>query len=177
MQPGFQIRWQFGAGADLLTATPERSEAADGPWSAVAGDRRDQGTATVAIDDEVEAGRTYYDRLVVTLVGGHTMTFGPLAATAGPASNGFELVSVAPNPSRGAVSVEFTVPREAMVKLTVLDVQGRLVALLADGQKPPGRYLTSWDGTGVSGRAAAGLYFVRYEAPGMRAVRRVVLAR
>jgi hypothetical protein len=80
-------------------------------------------------------------------------------------------------PSPGAVTVEYTVPREAMVRLSVLDVQGRVAARLADELKPPGRYLTTWDGMGEGGRMAAGLYSVRCATPGANAVRRVVLAR
>jgi hypothetical protein len=67
------------------------------------------------------------------------------------------------------------VPRESDIEVTVHDVQGRRVALLAAGRYQPGSYQLIWSGTIGQKRAPAGLYFVRYTTPERTHVRRVVL--
>lgn len=88
----------------------------------------------------------------------------------------FELPPVWPNPSRGAGRVGFAVPRTASVRLSVLDVQGREVAVLAEGVYDPGRYQVVWDGSGRGG-VSPGLYFVRLSVPGQALVRRIVVTK
>jgi hypothetical protein len=74
--------------------------------------------------------------------------------------------------------VEFAVPRRTELRLSVLDVQGREVAVLAEGRYAPGRYPVTWGGEIAGGPASAGLYFIRYAPKGEQGlVRRVVLAR
>jgi len=87
----------------------------------------------------------------------------------------FALTSVAPNPTRDGVQVEFTVGRKATVRLSVWDVQGRLVAVLTDGTRPAGRYHVIWDGRAGQQRAPAGTYLVRYESPGNNFARHIAL--
>src|SRR5207247_3605826 len=89
----------------------------------------------------------------------------------------FALVSIVPNPTRGTALLEFTVARETRVRLSVLDIQGREVAILRDAILPAGRYRTAWDATTSHGPAPAGVYFVRYRAGGRDQVRRLLLTR
>lgn len=88
----------------------------------------------------------------------------------------FELPPVWPNPSRGTGRIGFAVPRTASVRLSVLDVQGREVAVLAEGVYDPGRYQVVWDGSGRGG-VSPGLYFVHLSVPGQALVRRIVVTR
>jgi hypothetical protein len=89
----------------------------------------------------------------------------------------FALAPVRPNPARGAGQVTFDLPREAHVRLTVHDVQGRQVAVLAEGRLGAGRHTATWKGTGGGARLGAGMYFVRLEADGRRFVRRMAYTR
>ncbi len=82
----------------------------------------------------------------------------------------FALSPVRPNPSRGTVHVDYALPRAARVRLDVIDLAGRHVLSLVDAWREPGRYTTSWSSRDT--RIAAGLYFVRFEAPGRTFVRR-----
>jgi hypothetical protein len=84
------------------------------------------------------------------------------------------LAPPAPNPARGALRFSFDLPRAMRVRLEVLDVQGRMVAELAEGEFSPGRHERVWDRATGRGRAA-GLYFVRLVTPEGRLVRRVVV--
>jgi len=65
------------------------------------------------------------------------------------------------------------VPRRAHVRLTLLDVQGRELAVLAEGERAPGRYAVSLDAAAL----APGLDFVRMQAPGVDLKQRVVILR
>ena len=64
-------------------------------------------------------------------------------------------------------------PSAASVRLTVHDVMGREVAVLADGPYAAGRYSIRWN---ASNRGlAAGMYFVRLVTPAGMFTRRVAL--
>jgi len=80
-----------------------------------------------------------------------------------------------PNPVFGDGTVSFALPARAAVRITVLDLQGREVAHLADGDFPAGRHEVMW--RTHSTHQAAGLYFVRLSMPGRTLIRRAVLLR
>lgn len=85
----------------------------------------------------------------------------------------FALDGVRPNPASGRSLVTFAVPRRAHVRVTLLDVQGREVAVLADGVREAGRYTEALQ----AGALHAGMYFVRMQAPGVQLTRRVAVVR
>ena len=57
--------------------------------------------------------------------------------------------------------------------MTVHDLMGRELARLASGSFPAGLHHVTWDGR----QARSGLYFVRYQAPGLVRVARVAVTR
>jgi hypothetical protein len=87
----------------------------------------------------------------------------------------FSMAPVFPNPSRGMTRIAWAVPIQSHVRITVHDVQGRLVASLADGEYSPGRYQVTWNNQRAGG-VSPGMYFVRLQSPERTFVRRVVLA-
>jgi hypothetical protein len=89
----------------------------------------------------------------------------------------FALPAIAPNPARNVVSISFTIPFATRVAVTVLDVRGRQVATLLDGNLEAGRHGVTWNGEGAAGRAAPGVYFIRVERSSDSLVRRVVFLR
>ena len=89
----------------------------------------------------------------------------------------FALGNVRPNPAHGAVQFGYQLPRDAAVRLSVVDVQGREVAVIASGVTPKGRHAATWSGETANGAARGGLYFVRYEAGGKTYTRRFALIR
>jgi hypothetical protein len=84
---------------------------------------------------------------------------------------------VAPNPTRGSSRFGVTLPEAGTIRLAVLDVAGREVAVVADGFQPAGRRDLAWDGRGRGGPAPAGVYIARLEASGRILTRKFVLAR
>jgi len=87
------------------------------------------------------------------------------------------LASIQPNPSTTNVTFQFALPREAPVRLTVLDVQGREVAVVVSGRQGPGWHTYSWNGRGTSGRAGPGVYFAELKSENERVIRRFALIR
>ncbi len=74
----------------------------------------------------------------------------------------FALGAPRPNPARGMVSSTFAVPREARIRVGLLDVQGREVMILAAGEFAPGRHAITFGGE----RLTAGVYFLRMQVRG-----------
>jgi hypothetical protein len=83
-------------------------------------------------------------------------------------------IGVSPNPSRGAVSIEFELSRESQARVRVFDLAGREVAVLANGMHGEGVHRIRWGADGRL-RPAAGIYFVKLEVSGESWVRRIAL--
>ena len=89
----------------------------------------------------------------------------------------FALTGIVPNPAVRGTRIGFTLPREEHVRLTVTDLQGRTLAVLVNEVRPAGRHTVRWDGAGPRGAVAAGVYFIRCEAGGKVATRRLAITR
>ena len=76
----------------------------------------------------------------------------------------------APNPFNPRTEIAFALPADAAVRLVVLDVAGRLVRTLVDGERmAAGPHRRAWDGRDTSGNGvAAGVYLYVLEADGVR---------
>jgi hypothetical protein len=84
----------------------------------------------------------------------------------------------APNPSSGATTFAVALAREQKVELTISDVSGRLISTIERGRLGAGEFNYVWKGETVAGgRAATGVYFLRFKAEDLSQVRRIVLTR
>ena len=92
-----------------------------------------------------------------------------------PLPPAFALAGVIPTPSQGPTGVEFTLPTPARIRLSIMDIQGRVVTVLADRDFDAGRHRLDWDGRHNGRRIPAGVYLVHYEWPGGSTSRRLVL--
>ena len=90
----------------------------------------------------------------------------------------FALSAPRPNPFAGQATIELAVPADGgKASVAVYDLQGRRIAALAH-ETTPGRHTMTWDGRDESGRSvAAGVYFVRLEAPGVKETKKITLLR
>ncbi|MCK4415238.1 MAG: right-handed parallel beta-helix repeat-containing protein [Candidatus Eisenbacteria sp.] len=80
-----------------------------------------------------------------------------------------------PNPFRASTTIRFDLPEASLVRLKVLDVNGRLVDVLLDTALPTGRYSVLWSGDDSKGlRVSPGIYFCRLEAGEFRQTRMVI---
>ncbi len=128
---------------------------------------------TSLVDIFLRSGAEQWYRLSGEYADGTAMAFGPIAATRPGGVAAFALAPLSPNPSNGRSIVRFAVPVRGAVRLSMVDVQGREVALLADGVREPGEYVASLEATDVPG----GVYFVRLQAKGVSLVRRLAVVR
>jgi len=86
-------------------------------------------------------------------------------------------VNASPNPSAGATTITFSLPKEAATSFAVYDAAGRRVASLGRGTWEAGESRVVWNGRDVHGRrVAAGIYFVRgTTSDGEKATTRVTI--
>ena len=102
------------------------------------------------------------------------VTGGQLAAGSQGAVS-FALKPSVPNPARGAVRIDYTLPREGGVTLRIYGLHGEVVRTLESGTRGAGVHTVTWNGLDDRGHAVqAGTYFYRLEGLGQTATRRLV---
>ncbi|MEO0078024.1 MAG: C25 family cysteine peptidase [candidate division WOR-3 bacterium] len=86
-------------------------------------------------------------------------------------------LTASPNPVRRSAALRWQLPLAGRVRLSVYDVSGRVVRVLAEGAMDAGTYFASWDGKDETGRSvAAGTYLFKLETEsGLRTVKSVLL--
>ena len=94
-------------------------------------------------------------------------------STASEAPTVLTLDAPRPNPARGATTVGYNLPAAGPARLSVVDLLGREVAVLADGDGAAGRHTA----TVSTARLAAGVYVVRLVAAQQTLTQRLVVTR
>ena len=154
------------------TADGDQATAFFGGSVASAGDVNGSGYSAVIVgasqyhNPEDLEGRAY---LYQTDVVGVPVVSG---ATARPS------LAALPNPSRAGTELRYVLPASGRVRLTIHDIAGRAVTVLADAVEEAGPHTARWDGRGErNGRVPSGVYVARLEFAGRVETRRMVLAR
>jgi hypothetical protein len=96
--------------------------------------------------------------------------------TAGVSGDGTIPATVAlhqnyPNPFNPATKIEFELPQRSAVRLTVVDLLGQEVEVLASGDFTAGSHRATWDAS----RYRSGVYFYRLQTESHSAVRKLIL--
>lgn len=117
------------------------------------------------------------DTTGVIIVGTTGVESNPRAGT----PQDFKLLQNYPNPfyaSIAATQIQYELPENSPVKITVYNLSGQLVQTLFQGQKNAGRYSAQWDGKISDGVAApSGIYLVRMKAGRFNATQKIILTR
>jgi hypothetical protein len=100
-----------------------------------------------------------------------SVTTSSLAGAEVPAE--ITLAPAYPNPVSSRATVRFGLPAAQVVRLTVFDALGRLVAVLLDDEHAAGWHEATFDGSGL----ASGVYLYRLEAGPFAQTRRLLLAK
>jgi hypothetical protein len=88
----------------------------------------------------------------------------------------FQLYPNYPNPFNLQTNIEYSLPEETSVRLSVYNLFGQKIRTLVNGVQSAGRNLVQWNGTDdAAGAVGAGIYLIRLEAGAQRLTRRVVL--
>jgi hypothetical protein len=91
------------------------------------------------------------------------------------ASSGVALGATVPNPANGTTRIDYSIPTRGPVELRVIDVTGREVRTLVQGEVPAGRHDALWDGRDGAGRPVpAGAYFYELNAAGRKVGKQII---
>lgn len=83
-----------------------------------------------------------------------------------------------PNPFTHQTTIGFALPTKQVVKLTIFDLNGRIVRMLINEELPAGNHEFLWDGKLSSGQTApTGTYLLRLEASKQHLIRKMVLVK
>ena len=76
-----------------------------------------------------------------------------------------------PNPFNPATTLEFQMPNSAFVRLSIIDILGREIAVLVNEVRPAGVHRVSWNAAGFP----SGMYFYRFSAAGRMETKSMML--
>lgn len=173
---GVRVRWQYSDPAQILSTDVERMDTPGTLWHIVSAIQYQVSGGVEILDTDVQTGHTYQYQLHAIGADDQAMLFGPISVTAGGPVLEFALDHVRPNPTRGPAQISFALPRDAFLRLSIVDIQGRELAVLMHGPVQAGRHATAWDGRTSSGRAPSGRYFAQLQVAGRKLVQSFVLA-
>jgi hypothetical protein len=98
--------------------------------------------------------------------------------TNGEVPTEFRLYHAYPNPFNPQVNIKFQIARASDVKLTVHNVLGQQVKVLANKKLTAGSHTVTWDGTDSYGKLVpSGIYFYTLQAGSLNQTRKMVLAK
>ncbi|MCI0514960.1 T9SS type A sorting domain-containing protein [candidate division KSB1 bacterium] len=76
----------------------------------------------------------------------------------------FQLHQNYPNPFNKSTHISYTLPEKSLVKLTIYDVNGKMVKLLVHEIQEPGQFHLTWNGADTHGQdVASGNYYFKIE--------------
>ncbi len=88
----------------------------------------------------------------------------------------YELRDNYPNPFNPETNIEYTLPANTLVRVTVYNLLGQKIATLVNKEQTAGIYRVNWNGITDSGVAvSSGIYFYRMETPSFTKVKRMLL--
>ncbi len=170
---GVRIEWRTDE-AKVAKVEVMRAEDPKTEWTALHAPVTRDGLNEVVVDHDTDLGSTLWYRLDLALRSGSTFQSQPLRLDRTGGSSSFALSPLSPMPMRaGAGILSFAVPRAASVRLSIVDLQGRTVALLSDGVREAGRYTEALDASDLP----AGLYFVRMQSKNVDLRQRLVIVK
>ncbi|MCX6640019.1 MAG: DUF2961 domain-containing protein [bacterium] len=83
----------------------------------------------------------------------------------------FSLSQNFPNPFNSTTRIQFSLPKSGIAKLTIYDLQGRQVAVLAKGWSAAGRHEVLWQADNFG----SGIYFLRLEQDKKAQIRKILM--
>lgn len=106
------------------------------------------------------------------------ITYGTLSASEGPAVHALRFDPAFPNPFNPSTTLRWDAPAAGLVRITVWDVRGAVVAKPFASERPAGPQSLVWQARDARGQALpSGVYVVGLEHGGQTRSQRVVLVR
>ena len=85
----------------------------------------------------------------------------------------YSLGKAYPNPFNPSTNIEFSIENDGYTKVSVYNLQGKLIEDLVDDYKSSGNYDVVWNATNYS----SGVYFIRMNVNGFSATQKVMLVK
>jgi hypothetical protein len=79
-----------------------------------------------------------------------------------PLPNDFKMDSAYPNPFNPVTTIDFGLPMESHVEISIFDLRGQKVETLVNKFSQPGSYSINWNAS----HSASGVYFIHFTAWG-----------
>lgn len=171
---GVAVKWELGSQGGMAFYDVYRKD--DGGNTLVRITKESLFAAKEFLDTSVYSGASYEYFLGIWM-GEEQALFGPVSVTylppLAPARPG---LAVWPNPSTGPFRVAFASERDRVpFRLTLVDVDGRIVGEIASGSVSIGGTSFEWNPFGIAGRSVSpGVYFVSLEMNGRRSEKKIV---
>jgi len=83
----------------------------------------------------------------------------------------YRLYPAYPNPFNPVTTIQYSIPAAMDVRLSIYNMLGEEVEILAAGKHQPGNYTVSWNGS----RFSSGMYFYRLYTSEFSTVRKLLL--
>ena len=84
----------------------------------------------------------------------------------------FTIVSAYPNPFNPSTTIEYSLPNEALVSVSIFDIRGRMVSSLINNEiMASGTHSVKWDASGNS----SGIYIIKIDSESNSATQRLLL--
>jgi hypothetical protein len=118
--------------------------------------------------EALKAKKLYNDNFQIQRIDSSTINF----------PTDYAISNAYPNPFNAETRIKIEIPRDCSASAKIYGLRGRHVKTLFDGAQGKGVYDLSWNGRDDSGKTvSSGVYFVRFNAPGVRGVRKLTLVR
>jgi hypothetical protein len=174
-----RLTWRLPAGMGLdpsFRLTGARAAAPEQTWEIPFTDDGDGQYSAADPTATLQGEGPFAFRLYAAFSGGAWTLMAQTTLAFEPDLPGVSQVLAAPNPFNPATSISFKLGRAQRVRIQVYDLDGRLVARLADREFPTGTNAVIWPGTADNGRAlASGTYLILVDSPGRQVTSKVTL--
>ncbi|MBC7186943.1 MAG: T9SS type A sorting domain-containing protein [Calditrichaeota bacterium] len=92
--------------------------------------------------------------------------------------NAYLLAANFPNPFNPSTTIDFQIPKDSRVTITVFNTNGQLIRTLVDGNLQAGAHRVQWDGLDEQGNhVAAGMYLCRMKAGDFMDTKRMIMVK
>lgn len=120
-------------------------------------------------DNNLQPNRYYYRLKQVDIDG--RFEYSPVVSAVIGSAEKFSLEQNYPNPFRSETVIRFTLPGKTNVKLSLYDIQGRLVRTLVNGSRDKGTHAVTVNSTTLT----SGLYYYKLESENFSAVKKMTI--
>ncbi len=187
---GVFLAWTAGLEINLQSYRIERRDYPDGSFEVLTSvpvtrsmDPSLHSNTYSYTDTSAQPGTSYEYRLQPAGLAGLALTAEPVVIRIdyeSGTSGGLAAVLYpnAPNPFTGSTDIRFELTEPTQVNLTIYNLLGRRIRVLADRMLGPGRYALPWNGMDGDGRAVpSGVYLYRMTAGGIEQNGKMLLLR